>query len=273
MITQQFAELGIHVKLPTEAIFTIGEFPVTNSMILGGVGVLVMLAVLGGAARMLVRGRHNRFTGLIQWMVEGMYNTVFEIVPDKKMARSIAPLALTIFFTVLFTYWISIIPGVGSIQWNGKELLRGLPTDLNFTLAIAIITMVAVQFYAIKTHGFFGNAGRYLKNPIKDPIGAFEGFLELIGEFSRLVALALRLFGNAFAGEVLLMIVGALSGYFASFSLPFFMIFELFIGFIQAYVFFMLTLIFASLATASHGGHDSPDHSPAKKAKNSLAAE
>jgi F-type H+-transporting ATPase subunit a len=107
---------------------------------------------------------------------------------------------------------------------------------------------------------------------LKDPIGSFEGALEIIGELSRLVALSFRLFGNAFAGEVLLMVVGLLSGYFASLSLPFFMAFELFIGFIQAYVFFMLTLIFASLATQSHGGeHSSDDHSPAPK--KSVAAE
>ncbi len=260
---QSFAAESIHVSLPTETIFHIGLLPVTNSMILGGVGVAVMLVILFTAARQVKAGISNRFTGFIQWVFEGMYGIIHEIVPDPKMARSITPLALTIFFTVLSTYWISIIPGVGSISFGGKELLRGLPTDLNFTFALAIITMVAVQFYAIKTHGTFGNLGRYLKNPLKDPIGAFEGFLELIGEFSRLVALALRLFGNAFAGEVLLMIVGVMSGYFASLSLPFFMAFELFIGFIQAYVFFMLTLIFASLATASHGGHDTSDHSAA----------
>ena len=257
---QSFAALNIHVKLPAEEIFTIGALPITNSMLLGGIGAAIMFAVLGSAAMMIKNGKKNKFTSLVQWMVEGMYKPIFDIIPDKKMAKSIAPLALAIFFTVLFTYWAGVLPGVGSIQWNGKELLRGLPTDLNFTFAIAIITMLAVQYYAIKTHGFFGNSLRYLKNPLKDPIGAFEGFLELIGEFSRLVALSLRLFGNAFAGEVLLLIVAALSGYLASITLPFFMIFELFIGFIQAYVFYMLTLIFAALATASHGDHSS-DHS------------
>jgi F-type H+-transporting ATPase subunit a len=165
---------------------------------------------------------------------------------------------------VLATYWCSVLPGVGAITVGDKELFRSLPTDLNFTFAIAIITIVTAQIYAIKYHGFFGNAGRYLVNPLKNPIGWFEGLLELIGEFSRLIALSLRLFGNAFAGEVLLMIVAILSGWFASLSLPFVMIFELFIGFIQAYVFFMLTLIFTSLAVASHG--DTPDtHSPAHK--------
>lgn len=123
---------------------------------------------------------------------------------------------------MLFTYWISILPGVGeSITYHGHALLRGLPTDLNFTFALAIITIVAAQAYAIKTHGLFGNVGRYLVNPLKNPIGAFEGLLELIGELSRLIALSLRLFGNAFAGEVLLAIIAMLSGWFAALSLPF----------------------------------------------------
>ena len=254
---------NLEIHLPAAQLFMIGPLPVTNTMVLGALGVALMIAVLGTAASMLKRGKHNRFTGFVQWVFEGMYGTVLEIIPDRKMAKSIAPLALTIFFTVLATYWMSILPGVGTIKLGDKELLRSLPTDLNFTFAIAIITMIAVQFYAIKYHGFFGNAKRYLFNPLKDPISAFEGFLELIGEFSRLVALALRLFGNAFAGEVLLMIVGLLSGYAASLSLPFFMAFELFIGFIQAYVFYMLTLIFASLAVQTHGASHSSDHSPA----------
>lgn len=252
----------LEIHLPAAQLFHIGPLPVTNTMVLGGIGVLVMIIILASAAQQLKAGKSNRFTGFIQWVFEGMYSIVHEIIPDKKMARSIAPLALTIFFTVLATYWISIIPGVGSITLGGKELLRGLPTDLNFTFALAIVSMVAVQWYAIKHHGFFGNAARYLINPIKNPIGFFEGFLELVGEFSRLIALSLRLFGNAFAGEVLLLIIGILSGYFATLSLPLFMAFEMFIGFIQAYVFFMLTLIFAALAIQSHGSPHT-DHSPA----------
>lgn len=261
MIPTHFALEGVHISLPTETIFQLGPLPVTNSMLLGGLGVVAMAAVFLYVAAKVRRGRYNRFVGVVQWAFEGMYKTVYTIIPDQRMARSIAPLALSIFFTVLFTYWISILPIVGPVQWHGAPLLRGLPTDLNFTFALAIITMVAVQYYAIKQHGLFGNASRYLINPLKSPIGAFEGFLELVGEFSRLIALSLRLFGNAFAGEVLLVIVGAMSSYLASVTLPFFFAFELFIGFIQAYVFYMLTLIFAALATASHGSHESPDHS------------
>ncbi len=261
MITPYFALEGIHISLPTHKIFEVGPLAVTNSLLLGMFGVAVMIAVFGYVARKVRRGQYNRFVGVVQWAFEGLYDAVYDIVPDRKMARSIAPLALTIFFTVLFTYWISIIPGVGeSITWNGAPLLRGLPTDLNFTLALATVTMVSVQIYAVRVHGFFGNLGRYFISPLKNPIGTFEGFLELVGEMSRLIALSLRLFGNAFAGEVLLVIVTAMSSYAATVTLPFFMGFELFIGFIQAYVFYMLTLIFAALATAAHGEHHEPAH-------------
>ena len=173
--------------------------------------------------------------------------------------------ALTVFFFVLINYWLSVIPGLDSITWAGVPVLRSVTADLNFTLALAVITVVMVQVYAIKYLGVFGNAHRYFRNPLKDPIGAFEGILELVGEGSRGMALALRLFGNAFAGEVLLLLIALLTSYFAFAVLPFFMAFELFIGFIQAYVFFVLTLIFTSLALQTHGHAD--DHSPSAAPK------
>lgn len=262
MITA-FAE-GVQIALPAATLWNIGPFPITNTMLMGAIGIVVMVIVLLYARHNVKIGKHTFVTGLVQWGVEGMYAQVIDIIPDKKVAKSIAPLALSIFFTVLFTYWISILPGVGeSITLNGHPLLRGLPTDLNFTFALAIITVIAVQIYAVKSHGLFGNMARYFVNPFKNPIGAFEGILELIGEFSRLIALSLRLFGNAFAGEVLLAIIAMLSGWFAGLSLPLFMAFELFIGFIQAYVFFVLTCIFTALGTASHGQSETA-HSHAK---------
>lgn len=257
-----FAASDIHVNLPVEEIFSIGPLPVTNSMLLGAIGVAVMLLVLGYAARAIKAGKYNRFVGLVSWAVEGMYSVVLDVIPDRKVAKSIAPLALSIFFTVLFTYWCAVLPGISSITYGGKELLRELPSDLNFTFGLAIVAFLAVQFYAVKAHGTLGNLKRYAKNPLKDPIGWFEGLLEFVGEFSRYIALSLRLFGNAFAGAVLLMIVGILTGWVAGLTLPFVMIFELFIGFIQAYVFFMLTVIFTALAISGHGDSRSA-HSPA----------
>lgn len=274
-----FGALDLHISLAAEKIFSIGSFAVTNAMLTGAIATVLLLAVLFYVARNVKNGRYNRFTGFVQWVVETLLAQVDDVVTDRKMARKIAPLAITIFLFVIINYWMGILPGVGPITIDGVPVLRSLTADLNFTIMLSVVTMVAVQIYAIRRHGLFGNAGRYLRNPLKDPIGAFEGFLELVGEFSRLVALSLRLFGNTFAGEVLLLLIAVLSGYFAALSLPVVMVFELFIGFIQAYVFFMLTLIFAALAQEGHGEEHDDDHhsytsnhSPAAGSKKALPA-
>ncbi len=265
-----FAAMDLHISISTQPLFHIGGFPITNALFTGVIGGVITLAILFFVASRVKRGKYNRFVGLVQWVFEGLIDQINSVIPDKKVARRITPLAVTIFFVVLINYWLSVIPGLESVMWNGVPVLRSLTADLNFTLGLAIITIITVQIYAVKYLTALGNAGRYFRNPFKDPVGAFEGILELIGEASRGAALALRLFGNAFAGEVLLIVIAALTSYAAAVTLPFFMAFELFIGFIQAYVFFVLTLIFTALAVDHHGPED--DHSPVAAPKKKGAA-
>jgi F-type H+-transporting ATPase subunit a len=260
-MTNNFAALDIHISLASQTLFTVFGFNVTNAMVTGALSLVIFLAVFIYVSRMVARGRYNRFVGLVQWAFEGMLSQIDSVIPDKKLARKIAPLALTLFFYVLISYWMSILPGLDAITYNEVPVIRSIAADMNFTFAIAIIALVIVQVYAIQQHGPIGNIRRYLRNPLKDPIGAFEGFLELIGEVSRYSALSLRLFGNCFAGEILLVIITALTSYFSVVALPFFMAFELFIGLIQAYVFFVLTIIFTALAIDVHNGTQAhPDH-------------
>lgn len=255
---QTFAAIELHISLPAETVFTVFGFPITNAFLTGALSLAVMFAVFGYVVYMVKRNRTNFFVGLVRWAYEGMLAQIHSVIPDEKVAKRIAPLALTIFFYVLFSYWMSVLPGLDTIKWGDTPVLRSIAADLNFTFALAIISFVTVQVYAIRQHGALGNLGRYFRNPFKDPIGAFEGVLELIGEVSRYTALSLRLFGNCFAGEILLLIMVVLTGYLSVVTLPVFMLFELFIGFIQAYVFFILTVIFTSLALTSHGdSHDS----------------
>ncbi len=253
-----FAAFDLHVSIGAQTLFTLWGFHVTNALLSGIAGAFIAVAILVYVALSVRFGWYNRFIGLVQWVFEGLLHQVNDIIPDKKLAKKMAPLAMTIFFVVMFNYWLSVLPGLDTIKVNGVPILRSAAADLNFTLALAIITVVTVQIYAVSYLGVFGNIGRYIRNPLKDPMGAFEGILEIIGEFSRGVALALRLFGNAFAGEVLLVVILLLTSYISAAILPFFMIFELFIGFIQAYVFFVLTLIFTSLAV-THGGEHSKE--------------
>ncbi len=251
----QSSGLNLQVSIGGETVFTIFGFQVTNALLSGIVATTITVILLIIVALAVRFKKYNRFIGLVQWVFEGLLKQINDIIPDKALAKKMTPLAMTIFFVVMFNYWLSVLPGLETIKVNGVPIIRSMAADLNFTLALAIITVVTVQAYAIRHLGLFGNIRRYIRNPFKNPIGAFEGSLEIIGEFSRGVALALRLFGNAFAGEILLIVILLLTSYLSTIILPFFMVFELFIGFIQAYVFFVLTLIFTSLAVSHEEPH------------------
>lgn len=249
-----------HVSLPAEALFEVGGFPVLNSLVMGVFGYGATIALLWFVASRVKKDKKNRFVSLVQWVFEGLYSTIEQVMGDKKLARRLAPLAITLFFFIVINYWMGILPIVGPVDVDGIPVFRPLIADLNTTFALAIITMVMAQVYAVKVHGFGGNLARYFRNPIKDPFGSFEGILELVAEFSRLAGLSLRLFGNVFAGEVLLMMIAFMTVFFAPLALPPFYIFEIFIGTIQAYIFFMLTVVFISIGLAPHGGHDHKEH-------------
>ncbi len=130
--------------------------------------------------------------------------------------------------------------------------LRSANTDINTTLAMALIAMVMVHWWGIRFLGTFGHVGKYL-NFREGPIGLFVGLLEAVSELARVVSFTFRLFGNIFAGEVLLV---AMAFLVPLIGLVPFLGLELFVGLVQAFIFAMLTLVFASTATISHGGED-----------------
>jgi F-type H+-transporting ATPase subunit a len=133
--------------------------------------------------------------------------------------------------------------------------LRGASTDINTTLAIAIVAMFAVQFWGLRALGLRGYGGKFLINPIKKgPIMTFVGLLEGFGELTRMISFTFRLFGNMFAGEILLISMAFLLPLIG--IIPFIGL-ELFVGVIQAFIFAMLTLVFGVMAVAGHGDHDS----------------
>jgi F-type H+-transporting ATPase subunit a len=117
-------------------------------------------------------------------------------------------------------------------------------------LAIALVSVLGTQIFGIATIGFFKHASKYLN--FHNPILFFVGLLELVSEVSRVISFSFRLFGNVFAGEVLLIVVSALVPYLA--PLPFLLL-EVFVGFVQALVFSLLTLVFLSIATVEHAEH------------------
>jgi len=144
---------------------------------------------------------------------------------------------------------------VSGIDFSDQKLaliipyFRGVYSDVNNTLALAFISFIIVEIWGFQALGF-GYLGKFFVNPLKNPIGTFVGVLELISEFIRIISFTFRLFGNIFAGEVLVLML--------TFLMPFLIVdiiygLELFVGFIQAAVFSLLTLVFAVMATEIHG--------------------
>lgn len=271
-----FAAASPHISVKADEIFNLFGVSVTNSHLLGLVGLLGLMWLLFRTVS-AVKGRkkHNFFTRLAAWTFEGLYNTVLQVIPDKKWAKRVAPLSITIFFFVIAQYWLGLLPFVGpvTVGEHGTPLFRGGVADLNMTFGLAITTIIAAQIYAFKYLGFKGNMGRYFISPLKDPIMAFVGLLELIAEVSRLLGLSFRLFGNVLAGEVLLIMIAYLSQYVSPLALQPFYLFELFIGGIQAYIFFMLTTVFISLGLAHHDTHEPIESAHSSVEPNKLATE
>lgn len=260
ILASESATHGPHISISAEVLWHIGPFAISNSQVLGLLGTVCVFWLLLSTARAVKNDRRpNRLQAMVMWIFEMLYKTTVDVIGDRATARKIIPLGATIVFFFAVNNWFGLLPGVGAITYNGHELFRGVAADLNTTLAVAIISIVTAQFWAIKRRGFMGNARRYFVNPFKDPIHAFIGILEVLAEFSRTAALALRMFGNVLGGEVLLTVIAFLTGYAGAAILPVFYGLELFVGAIQAYVFFMLTIAFISLALPSegemHGAH------------------
>lgn len=253
------------VSIGPERLFTIGGFPVTNSHILALVGGTIILILTMSLVRAIKRGSRSRFVYAATAIFETLYDTTVEVVGDKTVARKVLPYGVTLFLFFLINNWLGLLPILNAITYHGHSIVRGAAADMNTTFALAITSIVLAQVWAIKRRGFFGNAKRYIGNPFHDPLHAFEGFLEIIAEFSRTLALSLRMFGNVFGGEVLLGVIAYLASWAAPVALPLFYVLELFVGAVQAYVFYMLTIAFVSLGLPEedeHGGsaeHAAPE--------------
>lgn len=269
----QFAAGGSGVPLAAEPVFNILGIQVTNSMFYGLIGAIVVVSLFAIAASRSTVRPSSKFGFAIESLVEFVIGLAEENFGSRKKALQHLPLLLTLFSFILISNLSGLIPGVGSINIGTDEgvtpLLRPFTADLNSTLAMAILTIGTVQFYAITQLGI----GRHLKHyfaiaqPWWNPINGFVGTIEVMGEFIRIITLSMRLFGVIYAGEVLLHVIGDISGNFgwaATFPVYFM---EIFFSAIQAYLFMMLTMVYLSIATHSDDHeveHPRPDHSSAR---------
>lgn len=245
----------MEISIAAEKLFSLGVLPVTNALLIGVIvsGLLIFFITRVTKNLSLVpRGLQN----VLEIIFEALLELVESVTQDKKQARQFFPLIATIFLFVLISNWAGLLPGLGTVgiygEHNGHHtiipFLRSTSADLNFTLALSLITVITVQFTGIAAMGIVKYGKKFLISPFHKPygIGTVVGILELVSELGKIISFTFRLFGNVFAGEVLLTVMLHLVPYFL--PLPF-MFLEVFVGFIQAVVFAMLTLVFLKMAT------------------------
>jgi F-type H+-transporting ATPase subunit a len=281
-------------KLSPAPLFTlpaIGDFYLTDTLIAMLMGDLLIIA-MALAVRYATRTGElvpGGVTGAVEMLIEAIYNLTETTAG--RWAKKIFPWFATILILVAVANLLKLLPGVESIgfiegaekggepikalggNWytlikgvaqsgEGYHLIawvRGASTDLNFTLALALISVFMTQIIGFQTQKFsyvlrFFNITNLFKKPFFGAIDFLVGLLETISEFAKILSFSFRLFGNMFAGLVLMALVGALIPVFIP---SFIILFEFFVGLIQAFIFGMLTLVFMTQATR---GHSSEEH-------------
>ncbi len=249
---------SLHISISAEPVFDIGHFTLTNSTLISIVVSLLLIVFAFFIHKNLkLKGKISRLQLLVEIIIEGLHNLVENIAGSQK-TRAFFPFIATFFFFIIISNWSGILPGAGSIgitrQIHGETtfvpLLRAPTADINTTLALGLISIVLAQYYGFK-HLKLGYLKKFFN--FTNPINTFVGILELISEFAKIISFAFRLFGNIFAGEVLL----AVTGFLIPLLVPIpFLGLEVFVGFIQALVFAMLSVVFFNIATLSHSGEN-----------------
>lgn len=285
-------------KLIEEPLFTlpvIGDFYLVNTMPTLILTVILLMIFAYAVNRSLKKSAR---TDLVPRGIGNATEAILEVIYNMtegaagKWVKTVFPWFATIMIYVLFANLLKLLPGFESIgvlhhahgEGHAKELLagnwylftaeegeyilapffRGISVDLNFTFTLALIAVVAIQVVGFRAQGWayltkFFNFGGVFKKPVFGVIDMFMGILELISEFAKILSFAFRLFGNMFAGIVLVSVFGALLGKISIVPAAIYM-FELFVGIIQAFVFGILTMVFMSMATQGHGGEEHAGH-------------
>jgi F-type H+-transporting ATPase subunit a len=277
------------VVLPPEALTTPIQTPLGPFFLSGTLVALIfadiLIFALAYAINSVIKKGDLILTGIVgavEFLLEMLHGMTEGTAG--KWTKSIFPWFATIFLLVLIANWTELIPGVEtfglleksakgefSLQQAGPFLIKAVEgqdayklipfvrvvsTDLNFTFALAIVAVVMVQVFGVRSQGMayfskFWNTGTVFAKPIFGVIDFGVGLLEIVSEISKVISFAFRLFGNIFAGSVLLFVIGSLVPVFAQ---SIFYLLEFFVGAIQAFVFGLLAMTFMAQATQGHGG-------------------
>jgi F-type H+-transporting ATPase subunit a len=266
------------IQIQPEVIFYLGPLPVTNALLGTWISIIFLFLVffLGTRRRDLIpSGMQN----VVEWIVEYLLNLT-ESVAGTVKARKFFPLVATFFIFILFCNLLDIFPGVDTIGTVNLEALKlahlSAPTsffllgeysnkltpwvrpgtsDLNLTLALALVSVIVTQIFGFYTLGAKQQLSKYFNfkalftHGFQGPIEFFVGLIEIITELSRILSFSFRLFGNIFAGSAVLAVFAWLLPFISD---AVFIPLELFVGFVQALIFALLTLVFLEIATTSH---------------------
>lgn len=264
----------LEISIAAEPIFHIGSFTVTNSLLNSWIAVLVII-VLSFAIRKKISRVPGKLQNAVELIFEQALTLADSITGSREKSLKFLPIVLPLFVFILINNWLGLLPGVGSMGFFKGEgdhklfvpFLRGATADLNTTLALAVMTVILTHIFGVIMTGAWSHLNKFirinlfLELPRKvfkekeytalliNPINFFVGLIEIVGEFAKMASLSFRLFGNIFAGEVLL---GSMALLFA-YVLPIpFMFLEIIVGLVQALIFSILALVFMSIMSTDH---------------------
>jgi F-type H+-transporting ATPase subunit a len=254
-----------------EPIAEVAGIPITNSLV-NTWAVVIIIVLFSYFIRKNIKTIPGKVQNAFEMIVEGFLGIFDSVTGSRKISLKFFPMVFSFFLLILIYNWMGLLPGVGSVGQvqihDGHNMfipyLRGGTADINTTLALALIGVVASHIFGILTLGMWNHLNKFINFKafmeipkkvkedwtvlIVNPIKAFVGLIEIIGELAKVASLTFRLFGNIFAGEVLLASMSAI----LAFGLPIpFMFMEVLVGLIQALIFSILILSYLSMATSA----------------------
>lgn len=255
---QQFAaEPVIHIT-PTP-VFELFGIQFTNSMFYGLLCAALTVGVLIYTAKAMTLRPRGGFIQFIEIGTDFITDLLKSSLGSEKKATRYAPWFVSIFFFIVFSNWLGLMPGVGEAFTSEENpLFRPFTADLNGTLAAAVVTWVLVQYFTLQEIGFRKHIRHYFNGSLKNPITIMLGFFEMFSDVARIASLALRLFLNVAIGEIIIAVFSSLGGLAGPITALPFTILELFVGALQAYIFVMLSVMYLAVAV-NHAEHDESD--------------
>jgi len=265
------AEATQHITLFAEPVIHLENFTITNALLTSWVAVLIII-LISFVLRSKLKLIPGKVQSLFEMVMEGGLNMCDQVTNDRELSVKIFPIAISVFFFILINNWLGITPlgGFGIIEQGEHGLsfvpfLRGSTADLNTTIALATMAVIGANLFGVFSIGIWKTLNKYVNLKVLGgvftkirheptviivaPITFFVGLIEIVGEFAKIASLSFRLFGNVFAGEVLLVSMAALVAFIV--PIPF-MFLEILVGVIQALIFSILLVVYFTIGATDH---------------------